>query len=223
MKKLYPFSFSSKFFGNYAHRTGGINDYRCPCSPQPVSSSEARSIWPGPSTARPGPNCARAGPARSPCPGLGRHPSPWAGTARHGVSRPARYWPANSNGQDSPAQQRPLPLPFSRRAAPPPLPSLVQRRSARAPASRSPPFSRSAPAPVPAPASRPETATASPREGETPSKTAIPPRHGATSSSPVRPVGRRSSAPPPGRRLVVSAPPAAASSSTPPPCSAPQP
>ena len=73
--------------------------YRCPCSPQPVSPPEAQLIWPGPSTARPGPNRARAGPARSPCPGLDCHPSPWAGTARHGVSRPARYWPANSNGQ----------------------------------------------------------------------------------------------------------------------------
>ena len=64
--------------------------YRCPSTVQPVSPPEAQPIWPGPNTAWPGPNRARAGPAHYPCPGLGRHPSPWAGTARYGVSRPAR-------------------------------------------------------------------------------------------------------------------------------------
>ena len=69
--------------------------YRWPCGPRPKGPARARQIWPGPSTARPSQNRARASPTRTSCPGLGRTPRPWAGTARHGSCRPGRRRPAN--------------------------------------------------------------------------------------------------------------------------------
>ena len=95
--------------------------HRWPCGPWPVDPAQARPIWPGPSTARPVSHRARASPAREPCPGLGRHPSPWAGTARHENSRQARCGPFTTAPQ--PARL----LPPSAPSSPPHFPLARQR------------------------------------------------------------------------------------------------
>ena len=108
--EYYCSKYSSSKFNSYACTGPGQQVVptnlicRCQCSPQLVGPPKARPIWPSPSMTQPAPRHAWDSPPCQPCQGLGCHPSPWAGPARHGVSLPSRWWPANSNGRVKPAQ-----------------------------------------------------------------------------------------------------------------------